>query len=229
MPPRQKQKQSQNVRVTVNLAEKPKPRKKRGKYRRMKEPKEDVSRLAAAQAPRVQVIRYETPMPQQGSVAIEQSLQNLLGRLQEPHSIGAALSRNRNAFGTRDEGAIIPNSSTKEHTIDTPSELEGAKRAQFDIRIEDSGTNPLSSDTKKKRRSELQMATDAGYEGTDQEKIDKYRQYKKERNVGFVVRTGALGTATAEAVPVYGSPLRNDERLLQKQDEGLQQLRMTRK
>ena len=105
MPPKQKQKQSQNVRVTVNLAEKKKPRKKRGRYRRMKEPQADTSRLAAQQFPRVQVIRYEYPVsgqPQAPPIQV----------VREPHAAPAAVGMNQNAFGTRDPGPPIPDRST---------------------------------------------------------------------------------------------------------------------
>ena len=105
MPPKQKQKQSQNVRVTVNLAEKKKPRKKRGRYRRMKEPQADTSRLAAQQFPRVQVIRYEYPVsgqPQAPPIQV----------VREPHAAPAMAAQNKNAFGTRDPGPPIPDRST---------------------------------------------------------------------------------------------------------------------
>jgi len=133
MPPKQKQKQrqSQNVRVTVNLAEKAKPRKRRGRYRRMKEPKEDTSRLAAAQAPRVQVIRYEVPMSQAQPQAVQMPLSQRIGSLREPSEMGAPAAGNLNAFGTRDAGAPMPDSSASA-VVDTPSELQGVERAQFE-------------------------------------------------------------------------------------------------
>ena len=125
MPPKQKQKQkqSQNVRVVVNLAEKKKPRKKRGKYRRMKEPSADVSRLAAQQFPRVQVVRYEYPVsgqPQAPPIQV----------VREPHATPAAVGMNQNAFGTRDTGAPMPDSSARA-PVDTPSELEGVRSQLF--------------------------------------------------------------------------------------------------
>jgi len=125
MPPKQKQKQSQNVRVIVNLAEKKKPRKKRGRYRRMREPQADVSRLAAQQFPRVQVVRYEYPVsgqPQAPPIQV----------VREPHATPAAVGMNQNAFGTRDTGAPMPDSSARA-PVDTPSELEGQKAASIKV------------------------------------------------------------------------------------------------
>lgn len=104
MPTKQKQKQSQNVRVIVNLAEKKKPRKKRGRYRRIKEPQADTSRLAAQQFPRVQVVRYEYPVsgqPQAPPIQV----------VREPHAAPAMAAQNKNAFGTRDPGPPIPDRS----------------------------------------------------------------------------------------------------------------------
>lgn len=101
-----KQKQSQNVKVIVNLAEKRKPRKKRGKYRRMREPKADTSQLASQQFNRVQVIRYEYPVSGQ-PLAPPPPIQVV----REPHAVPAMAAQNQNAFGTRDPGAPRPDRS----------------------------------------------------------------------------------------------------------------------
>ena len=188
MPPKQKQKQrqSQNVRVTVNLAEKAKPRKRRGRYRRMKEPKEDTSRLAAAQAPRVQVIRYEIPMSQAQPQMVQMPLSQRIGSLQEPSAMGAPTARNMNAFGTRDEGAPMPDSSAKA-VVDTPTEMEGEERAMFD-EAEPPSTGKKKGRPKGSKNRPKVIAfpvEDAGYEG-------------------------------------------ESERMMNKQEEGLQQIRMTR-
>lgn len=141
----QKQTQKQNVRVTVNLAEKKKPRKKRGRYRRMREPKMDVSRLASLQAPRsnVQVIRYEYPVlpqapPQQAPVS---AMVQTLGTVSEPHAQPAVRGQNQNAFGTRNTGAPIPERSA-EVVVDTPSELEGLQSATYQRTMEGLKPNP---------------------------------------------------------------------------------------
>ena len=124
MPPKQKQKQSQNVRVIVNLAEKKKPRKKRGRYRRMKEPQADVSRLAAQQFPRVQVIRYEYPVsgqPQAPPIQV----------VREPHAAPAMAAQNKNAFGTRDPGPPIPDRSTSVARIPAIPERNALSRPRL--------------------------------------------------------------------------------------------------
>jgi len=124
MPPKQKQKQSQNVRVTVNLAEKKKPRKKRGRYRRMKEPQADTSRLAAQQFPRVQVIRYEYPVsgqPQAPPIQV----------VREPHAAPAMAAQNKNAFGTRDPGPPIPDRSTSVARIPAIPERNALSRPRL--------------------------------------------------------------------------------------------------
>ena len=191
MPPKQKQKQSQNVRVTVNLAEKAKPRKRRGRYRRMRQPKEDTSRLAAAQAPRVQVIRYEVPMSQAQPQAVQMPLSQRIGSLREPSEMGAPAAGNLNAFGTRDAGAPMPDSSASA-VVDTPSELQGVERAQFEDK------EPPSTGKKKGRpkgaknkpKAIAYPVEDAGYEG--------------------------------------GYEGGSEQQMMRKQEEGLQQLRMTR-
>jgi hypothetical protein len=124
MPPKQKQKQSQNVRVTVNLAEKKKPRKKRGRYRRMKEPQADTSRLAAQQFPRVQVIRYEYPVsgqPQAPPIQV----------VREPHAAPAMAAQNKNAFGTRDPGPPIPDRSASASRIPAIPERNALSRPRL--------------------------------------------------------------------------------------------------
>ena len=191
MPPKQKQKQkqSQNVRVVVNLAEKKKPRKKRGKYRRMKEPSADVSRLAAQQAPRVQVVRYEYPVsgqPQAPPIQV----------VREPHATPAAVGMNQNAFGTRDTGSPMPDSSARA-PVDTPSELEGAARAELD-----------STERKKspaKKATALEMAVREGYPAT-KEGIAQRTADNLKRKTDIVLKRGALGPVVA-AVAVE-SPLR---------------------
>jgi len=124
MPPKQKQKQSQNVRVTVNLAEKKKPRKKRGRYRRIKEPQADTSRLAAQQFPRVQVVRYEYPVsgqPQAPPIQV----------VREPHAAPAMAAQNKNAFGTRDPGPPIPDRSASASRIPAIPERNALSRPRL--------------------------------------------------------------------------------------------------
>lgn len=101
-----KQKQSQTVKVVVNLAEKRKPRKKRGKYRRMREPKADTTQLASQQFNRVQVIRYEYPVSGQPHAPPPP-----IQVVREPHAAPAMAAQNQNAFGTRDPGAPMPDRS----------------------------------------------------------------------------------------------------------------------
>ena len=171
-----KQKQSQSVRVTVNLAEKKKPRKKRGRYRRMKEPKMDVSRLAALQAPRsnVQVIRYEYPVLPQMPQTPQAPVAAMVRTVAEPHAQPAVVGQNQNAFGTRNTGAPIPDSSARA-VIDTPSELEGKKSSVFipvampslpfsigakKITVNKSGAERAAYGSKKKRKGEDSVVAD---------------------------------------------------------------------